>query len=113
MWLARCGRRGGGWRGFDGLLGRGTRGQLPSLFRRKLLVLLPFLTHVFALLRRELLQGLVLFPGNPAFSGCKTRPCAHLLPDALLLLGGHAGITLRDAKPLLLALRVELVPFGG
>ena len=89
------------------------RCQLAPLLRRKLLVLLPFLTHFLALFRRKLLERLVLFPGDAPLRGRQARPGAHLLLDALLLLGRHARITVRDAKPLLFALGVELVPFGG
>ena len=42
--------------------------------------------------------------------GRQRRPRAHLLLDALLLVGRHLRVALGDAAPLLLALGVELVP---
>jgi hypothetical protein len=39
-------------------------------------------------------------------------PSAHLLPDALLLLGRHLRVTLRDTPPFLLARGVKLLPIG-
>ena len=88
--------------------------ELALGLRRKALVLLPFLPHFLLLLRRQLLQRLVLLARRlPAVAG---ESCAHApicCSDALLLVGRHLRIALRDPAPLLLALRVQLVPVGG
>ena len=55
---------------------------------------------------------LVLLARGGALLRRQLGPGLHLLLDALLLVGAHLGVALRDAAPLLLALRVHVAPVG-
>src|SRR5207253_8153748 len=88
------------------------RGELAFALRRKILILLPLLPHLLLLLGRQRLERFVLLARDRALLRGQLRPRAHLLLNALLLIGLHRGITLRDAAPLLFARAVQLVPIG-
>src|SRR6266511_1927619 len=101
-------RRGG--RGRRGRRRLGPRRELVPRFGRQALVLLPLLTDVFLLFRRKFLERLVLLARGASLVGRELRPPLHLIADPLLLGRRHLGVAFRDAAPLGLALRVELVP---
>jgi hypothetical protein len=70
------------------------------------------LPNVLLFLRRKGFQRLVLLARGLPLGRRKLGPRAHLLPDAMLLLGRHLRITLRDPAPFLLARGVEFFPVG-
>ena len=76
------------------------------------MVLLPLLPNVLLLLRRKGFQRLVLLARCLPLGRRQLGPRAHLLLDALLLLGRHLRVALRDTPPFLLARGVKLLPVG-
>src|SRR5205085_3259602 len=90
----------------------GFRGKLAFTLGRKALILLPLLPHFLLLVGRQRLQRFVLLARHPSLFRRQLRPRLHLLLQALLLVGMHRRIALRDAAPFLLARAVQFVPVG-
>lgn len=109
--LRRRERPSAGWRRGTRSFGRLGRKLAPSL-RGQTLVRFPLLANFLLFFGRQRSQGPILLPRRSALFRGQACPCAHLLPNALLLVGGHLRKALRDPAPLLFALRFELVPIA-